>query len=277
MKKAIKLLVSLLGVTVLLAACNAPKKDATKETTESDDKVIQVATALDSSEKILDIANKEAEKEGYEIKVVRVNDNVQYNKLLNDKEVDANFSQHGPFMEEFNEANDGNLVIAQKVYDARVGFYSKEYKDVADIPNGGKVAIPNDASNQGRALAILDEKGLITLKSDVGFNGTVKDIEENPKEFEFVEIDLLNLASAYDEKGIVLVYNYPTYLTKIGLTPEDALFLEVPNDDHYAISVAAREDNIDSEKIKVLQKSVASEAVREHLKEENGDSLVPSF
>ncbi|MEG2255103.1 MAG: MetQ/NlpA family ABC transporter substrate-binding protein, partial [Vagococcus sp.] len=259
------------------AGCGA-KKEATKESSApKEDKVIKVATALDSSEKILDIANKEAEKEGYKIEVVRVNDNVQYNKLLNDKEVDANFSQHGPYMEEFNKANNGNLVIAQKVYDARVGFYSKDYKKIEDIPDNGKVAIPNDASNQGRALAILDEKGLIKLKEGVGFNGTVKDIVENPKHFEFIEIDLLNLASAYDEKGIVLVYNYPTYLTKIGLTPEDALFLEKPNDNHYAISVAAREDNIDSEKIKVLKKSVASDAVRNYLKEEHGESLVPSF
>lgn len=277
MKKSSKVLLGLLGVSLLLAGCGAKDNASTKESKTKEDKVIKVATALDSSEKILNIANKEAEKEGYTIEIVRVNDNVQYNKLLNEKEVDANFSQHGPFMEEFNEAQSGNLVIAQKVYDARVGFYSKEYKNVEDIPNGGKVAIPNDASNQGRALAILDEKGLIKLKDGVGFNGTVKDVVENPKEFEFVEIDLLNLASAYDEKGIVLVYNYPTYLTKIGLTPEDALFLEAPNDNHYAISVAAREDNIDTEKIKVLQKSVGSDAVRTYLEEEHGESLVPSF
>ncbi|MEG2709054.1 MAG: MetQ/NlpA family ABC transporter substrate-binding protein, partial [Vagococcus sp.] len=135
MKKRSKVLLSLLGISLLLAGCGA-KKEATKESSApKEDKVIKVATALDSSEKILDIANKEAEKEGYKIEVVRVNDNVQYNKLLNDKEVDANFSQHGPYMEEFNKANNGNLVIAQKVYDARVGFYSKDYKKIEDIPD----------------------------------------------------------------------------------------------------------------------------------------------
>ena len=128
MKKSSKVLLGLLGVSLLLAGCGAKDNASTKESKTKEDKVIKVATALDSSEKILNIANKEAEKEGYTIEIVRVNDNVQYNKLLNEKEVDANFSQHGPFMEEFNEAQNGNLVIAQKVYDARVGFYSKEYK-----------------------------------------------------------------------------------------------------------------------------------------------------
>jgi len=276
MKKMSKLVLTLVGMSVLLVGCGSNKSESKAEE-KKEDKVIKVATALDSSEKILNIANKLTEKEGYKIEVVRVNDNVQYNTLLKDKEVDANLSQHGPFMEEYNKANKANLVVVQKVYDARVGFYSKDYKKIEDIPDGGRVAIPNDASNQGRALAILDSKGLIKLKEGVGFNGTVKDIVENPKHFEFVEIDLLNLASAYDEKGMVLVYNYPTYLTKIGLTPDDAIFLETPNDNHYAISVVAREDNKDTEKIKVLKKAVGSKEVRDYLKKEHGVSLVPSF
>ncbi|MGX6979148.1 MetQ/NlpA family ABC transporter substrate-binding protein [Vagococcus elongatus] len=271
----------LTGMVLFLGACGAASK-ADKSTNDSgssvkEDKVITVASALDSAEKILKIANEEAEKEGYTIKMVRVNDNVQYNTLLNNKEVDANFSQHEPFMNDFNKAHDGNLVIAQKVYDAKVGFYSKDYKTIEELPEGGNVAVPNDASNQGRALAILDDKGLIKLKDGVGFNGTVKDIIDNPNQFEFVELDLLNLASAYNEEGMVLVYNYPTYLTKIGLTPADAIFLETPNDNHFAISVAAGEDNIDSEKINVLAKSIASEAVRKFLVEEEGVSLIPSF
>lgn len=262
-------IILLLGVT----ACGTKKESQEA----NDDKIITVASALDSSEKILSIANEEAKKQGYTIEMVRVNDNVQYNTLLNNKEVDANFSQHEPFMEEYNAANNGNLVMVQKVYDARVGFYSKEYTDLADIPDGQKVALPNDVSNQGRALAILESNGLIGLKEGVGFDGTVKDITDNPHKFEFVEIDLLNLASAYDEKGMALVYNYPTYLTKIGLTPDDAILLEKPNDGRYAISVAAREDNASTEKIKVLKESVGSDAVRDYLEKEESVALVPSF
>ncbi|MGO2083922.1 MetQ/NlpA family ABC transporter substrate-binding protein [Vagococcus sp.] len=278
MKKMSKLLLGVASLSLLLAGCSSQSasKAANKEE-KKEDKVITVASALDSTEKILKIAEKEAEKEGYKIKMVRVNDNVQYNKLLQEKEVDANFSQHGPFMEAYNKANKANLVVVQKVYDAKVGFYSKDYKTIEELPDGGKVAIPNDKSNQGRALAILDEKGLIKLKDGVGYNGTVKDVIENPKNFEFVELDLLNLASAYDEKGMVLVYNYPTYLTKIGLTPADAIFLEKPSEQPFAISVVAREDNKDSKKIKVLKKAVASEPVREYFEKEEKVSLIPSF
>ena len=272
-----KTLVLLTSFAILLGGC-ASNKASDSQSKESEKKVIKVASQMESVADILEIANKEAEKEGYTIEMVRVNDNVQYNKLLNDKEVDANLAQHKPFMEDFNEAYKGNLVVVQPVYDAKVGFYSKEYKNIEDIPNGQKVAIPNDASNQGRALAILDDKGLIKLKDGVAFEGTVKDIVENPKSFDFKEIDLVNLASAYDEPNMALVYNYPTYLKKINLTPEDALFLETPNDNHFAISLVAREDNQDSEAIQVLKKSVASDGVRDYLQnEENKVSLIPSF
>ncbi|MGX6961537.1 MetQ/NlpA family ABC transporter substrate-binding protein [Vagococcus xieshaowenii] len=272
-----KILLLLSSLAMLLGGC-ASKNTSEEQSKEQDLKVIKVASQMESVADILEIANKEAEKEGYTIEMVRVNDNVQYNKLLNDKEVDANLAQHEPFMQDFNEAYKGNLVIAQPVYDAKVGYYSKEYKTIEDIPNDKKVAIPNDASNQGRALAILDEKGLIKLKDGVSFEGTVKDIVENPKNFEFKEIDLVNLASAYDEADMALVYNYPTYLKKINLTPEDAILLEEPNDNHFAISLVAREDNVDSEAIQVLKKAVASDGVRDYLEnEENSVSLIPSF
>ncbi|MBM9834382.1 hypothetical protein IAG15_24975, partial [Enterococcus faecalis] len=84
----------------------------------------------------------------------------------------ANFAQHEPYMQMYNEEKDANLVALDKIYNAKVGFYSKEYTDINDIPEGTKVALPNDVSNEGRALAILAEEGLITLKEGVGVNGT---------------------------------------------------------------------------------------------------------
>lgn len=274
MKKMNKWLLVLIGTALLLGACGT-KQESAKNTEK---KVIKVASQMESVADILKIANVEAEKEGYIIEMVRVNDNVQYNNLLKDKEVDANLAQHEPFMEDYNKANDSHLVVVQPVYDAKVGFYSKAYKKIEDIENNKKVAIPNDSSNQGRALAILEDKGLIKMKKGTGFNGTVKDITENSKKFQFVEIDLVNLASAYDEKNMALIYNYPTYLKKINLTPADAIFLETPNDNHYAISLVAREDNKDSKEVQVLKKAVASKGVKDYLQnEENGVSLIPSF
>lgn len=134
--------------------------------------------------------------------------------------------------------------------------------------------MPSDVSNEGRALAILNDYGVITLKEGVGANGTVKDIVANPKNFEFMSVDLLNLAEAYSEPDVAMVYNYPTYIAKIGLKPSDALFLEKTPDSRFSIQLVAREDNQDSEKIKALKKAVTSDAVKKFLEEQHSDTLL---
>lgn len=137
--------------------------------------------------------------------------------------------------------------------------------------------MPNDASNEGRALAILDDQGLITLAEGVGFEGTLADVEENPKNIEWVQVDLLNLTSAYEEEGIAAVFNYPTYIGSLGLTPEDAIAVEENIDERFAISVVAREGDLDTEKIQVLEDAMTSDEVREFLVEEHDETLAPAF
>ncbi|MGX7201481.1 hypothetical protein BCR22_01415 [Enterococcus plantarum] len=259
---------------VAIVGCGGQKKEANTE--KKEDKVIKVASHIPSTVEVVELAAKEVEP-GYKVELVQVNDNIQYNELLNAKEIDANFAQHEPFMQKFNEEKDGNLVVVQKIYNAKVGFYSKEYKDIKELPEGAKIALPSDVSNEGRALAILDDAGLITLKDGVGFNGTIKDIVENPKKLEWVSVDLLNLAEAYNENNIAMVYNYPTYIAKIGLTPKDAILLEKKVDDRFAISLVAREDNKDSDKIKALKKAMTSDKVRELLETKYSETLTPAF
>ena len=255
--------------SVIISGCGAKK--------DNEDKVIKVASQAPPMTDVVKVAAKEAKKEGWEINLVQVNDNVAYNDMVSSKEADASFAQHKPFMEKYNKERKANLVDLQPIYDAKVGFYSKKYKKVKDIPNGTKVAIPNDISNEGRALAILEEQGLIKLKDGVGVNGTTKDIVENPKDFKWLKVDLLNLSEAYSESKVSLVYNYPTYISKIGLKPSDALFLEKNIDSRFSIQLVAREDNKDSEKIKELKKVMKSKAVSKYLKEEHKDTLIPSF
>ncbi len=274
--KKLSLTIGLLGLSLALVACGSQNNDA-KATEKKQDKVIKVASQTTPMTDVVEVAAKEAKKEGWTIELVQVNDNIQYNELLKNKEVDANFAQHEPFMAKFNEEKKANLVLVQKIYNAKVGFYSKDYQSIEEIPNGMKVAIPNDVSNEGRALAILEEEGLIELKEGVGFQGTLKDIVKNDKELEFLSVDLLNLAEAYNEKNVALVYNYPTYIAKIGLKPSDALFLEKNVDERFAIPLVAREDNQDSEKIKVLKKAMTSQAVKEFLEQEHSETLVPAF
>jgi D-methionine transport system substrate-binding protein len=254
----------------LLGACG------TSNQSQSEDKVIKVASQTTPMTDVVKVA-ADAVEDGWKIELVQVNDNIQYNELLNNKEVDANFAQHEPYMQRYNEEKSANLVALDKIYNAKVGFYSKEYKKIEDIPDGTKVALPNDVSNEGRALAILAEQGLIELKDGVGVNGTIKDITANPKNFEWLSVDLLNLAEAYNEPNVSLVYNYPTYIAKIGLKPDDALFLEKTIDDRFAISLVARKDNQDSEKIKVLRKAMTSDKVKEFLENDHSDTLLPAF
>lgn len=266
-------------LSVSLTACGGSQtsNDTSKSSSDSEDKVITVASQTTPMTDVVKVAAKVAKADGWEIKLVQVTDNVAYNDMVASGEADASFAEHKPFMEKYNKEKDANLVAIQPIYDAKVGFYSKDYKSVDEIPDGTKVAIPNDASNQGRALAILAEQKLITLADGVGTNGTIKDIVENPKNFQWLEVDLLNLSEAYSEPDVSLVYNYPTYIAKVGLKPSDALFLEQNIDSRFAIQVVARKDNEDSDKIKALKKAMTSDEVREFLEKDHSDTLIPAF
>ncbi|MGQ7787668.1 MetQ/NlpA family ABC transporter substrate-binding protein [Nesterenkonia sp. K-15-9-6] len=244
---------------------------------EGEDTTIRVASHMSPMTDVVEVAADVAAEDGWTVELVQVSDNVQYNRLLADGEVDANFAQHEPYMEAFNAEHDAELQALAPIYDAKVGFYSRDYDDVAEIPDGAKVAIPNDASNEGRALAILDEHGLISLADGVGFEGRIADVEENPHDLEWVQVDLLNLSSAYEEVDVALVYNYPTYIARVGLTPEDAVLLEETVDQRFAIQLVARAEDAETEKIQALQEAMTSDEVREFLVEEHSETLLPAF
>lgn len=262
------------GVAALfLAACGAEGSndagstaDTTSDVAEQEEIVIKVASHLPPMTDIVELAGDVIEAP-YKVELVEVSDNIQYNEAVFHEEADANFAQHAPFMEQFNEERDGNLVALQTIYNPVVGFYSPVYDSIEDIEEGIEVAIPSDGTNEARALLILDHYGLLTVDPEVSaFAVTVDDITENPNNFEFTHIDLLNLTSAYED-GVALVFNYPTYIDRIGLTTDDAVMLE--DDDMYtfALQVIAREDNQDSAEIQALLKAFTSQEVHDYLTE----------
>lgn len=265
----------ILGTVGIFGACGKQNDEAKVD--KKEDKIIKVASQTTPMTDVVKKAAEVAKKDGWTIELIEVSDNIQYNELLKNKEVDANFAQHEPYMQKFNEEKNANLVAIQKIYDAKVGFYSKKYKDIKELPDGAVIALPSDVSNEGRALAILNEAGLIELKEGVGFNGTLKDIEKNPKNFEWLSVDLLNLAEAYNEEKVAMVYNYPTYIAKVGLKPSDAILLEDKIDSRFAISLVAREDNQNSEKIKALKSAMTSQEVYDFLVDDHSDTLIPAF
>lgn len=265
-----KLFVS--GLTVLLASVSF----ASTTVTAQDENVLRVASHLPPMTDVVELAG-EAIAEPYSVELVEVTDNIQYNEALLNDEVIASFAQHEPFMEMFNEERDGDLVAIQPIYNAVVGFYSPTYETVDEIEEGAEVAIPSDPTNEARALLILQDQGLLTLDEEAGFFATVEDITDNPLNLEFEHIDLLNLTAAYED-GYDLVFNYPTYIASIDLTPADAIFLEDESDNTFAIQLVVREGNVDSYEIKALQAAFTSQEVYDFLSELEAEGhLRPAF
>lgn len=274
------MLVTLSVIVFIMAACGNEGEESGGETSDNaeteENTELKVASQTIPMTDVVELA-AEAIEEPYTVEMVEVADNIQYNEALLNEEVDANFAQHEPFMEMFNAERDGNLVAIQPIYNAIVGYYSPVYDSIEDIEDGAEVAIPSDATNEARALMILEQHDLITISDDVTYEATVDDIEENPHDFTFTHVDLLNLTSSYED-GVELVFNYPTYIDSIGLTPDDAVFLEEDEDNTFAITLVAREDNQDSEAVQALQEAFTSDEVYEFLSglEEEGH-LEPAF
>ena len=270
MKKLLSICASLLALVLVLTACSS------KTETKKENVTIKVASHTAPMTDMLEMIKDDLKKEGYNLELVKVSDNVQANVALNNKEVDANFFQHKPFMEQFNAKNKGNLVAVQPIYNATVAFYSKDIKDIKDLKNGADVAIPSDPTNMARALRLLDHGKVITLKDSNSYTVTVDDIKENPKNLKFSPISLLNLNEAYKEKD--LVFNYPTYIAKLNLTPgKDGLLVEDEKDSTFAVSLVAREDNKDSDAVKALKKALASEKIKNFINEKLKGHATPAF
>ncbi|ANF95769.1 MetQ/NlpA family ABC transporter substrate-binding protein [Paenibacillus bovis] len=279
-KKAV--LILLFAMTLLLAACGQ-KADNTASTNTGTDKqagttgeqTLKVATLIPPMTDILDIVKPLLQKDGINLEVVVLSDNVQPNDALANKEVDANFFQHVPYMKQYNESKGSNLVAIQPIYDAIYGAYSKKYKSIDQLPEGAVIAIANDPSNIGRSLQMLAQAGMITLKDGVGMNATQADITSNPKKFEFKEVDLLMLARMYDEADLVAMT--PAYAKPLNLTPvKDALVTEKA-DSTFAITLVAREDNKDSAAIQKLKERMAGPEVKKFLEDNYSDIAVPAF
>ncbi|MGY3776946.1 MetQ/NlpA family ABC transporter substrate-binding protein [Helcococcus sueciensis] len=288
-----KILALLLAFTIFLVGCASTQKPSeetmtetnvetenNKETSlESDNgelEVIKVASHVSPMTDILKLLEDELKEKGYKLELLEVSDNVQANIALKNEEADANFFQHEPFMQMFNKGNDASLVRVTPVYNALVAFYSKDYDSIDALPEGAVISIPNDVTNRARALRLLATSGAITLSDPDSYDIEVSDIKENPKNFEFKEWDLLNLNEAYQESD--LTFNYPTYIQALDLKPiVDGLLLEPEEDQVFAISLVAREDNKDSEKIKALKEAITSDIVKDFINTKLEGHAKPAF
>lgn len=214
-------------------------------------------------------------QEGIEVELKEFTDYVMPNNAVNDEEIDANFFQHEPYLIEFNEANGMDLVSIGGVHIEPMALYSMDYTSIDDFPKGARIAIPNDTSNGGRALLLLEAQGIIKLADGVGLTVTENDIVENPKELVFTALEAAALPRILgDVDGAVINGNYAL---EADLNPvEDGLIIE-GEDSPYANIVAVKKGQENEDKFIKLMEALQSDSVKDYIKENYEGALVPAF
>ncbi|WP_261166975.1 MetQ/NlpA family ABC transporter substrate-binding protein [Microbacterium sp. Marseille-Q6965] len=265
---------------LLLAGCGAGGSDA--EIAAPDEEGITTLTVGVSPVPhgtILEFVDGNlAEEAGLDLEIVSYDDYALPNRALADGELDANYFQHLPYFEFETEGQGYDLEHFPGVHIEPFALYSNEYDDVADLPDGARIGINNDPSNQGRALDLLAQAGLITLSDDVEVvAATVGDIAENPKNFEFVEADAASLARTLEDVDASVING--NYAIEAGLSPtEDGILVESGEDNPYANFLAVRAGDETNEAIVKLDELLRSEEVRQFIEETWADgAVIPAF
>ena len=232
------------------------------------------ATAVPHAE-LLEFVKPALAKEGVELKVRVFTDYVQPNLQVQQKNLDANFFQHQPYLDEFNASRKTELVSVAGIHVEPFGAYSVKFKQLADLPEGATVAIPSDATNGGRALLLLDKAGVIQLKDDTSITATPKDIVENPKGIKVRELEAATLPRVLKQVDLALINT--NYALEAGLNPtKDALVIEGADSPYVNILVttAEKKDNADLQK---LAKALHTPEVKKFIADQYKGAVVPAF
>ncbi|MCL7942546.1 MetQ/NlpA family ABC transporter substrate-binding protein [Marinobacter sp. ATCH36] len=224
---------------------------------------------------ILEFVKPKLAEQGVELDVKVFTDYVQPNVQVDQKRMDANFFQHQPYLDEFNDGRGTNLVSVVGVHVEPFGAYSGRIDSLDELKDGDTVAIPNDPTNGGRALLLLQKAGVITLKDDSKITATPRDIADNPKNLEFKELEAATLPRILNQVDLALINT--NYALEAGLNPtEDALVIEGAESPYVNILVA-HEDRADEEAIQKLAEALTSEDVRAFIEENYEGAVVPAF
>lgn len=262
------------GVAAVLAvgltACGGKENKA-------DDKTITVAASPTPHAEILEAAKDLLKEKGYTLEIKEFDDYPQQNVVVDEGEFDANYFQHQPYLDNFNEEKGSDLVSAAKIHYEPLGIYPGASENLENIKDGAKIAVPNDATNEARALLLLEENGIITLKEDAGLNATKKDVEENPHNIEIVELDAAQIARVVEELDFVILNG--NYALDAGFNVQtDAIAKEEADSEAaqtYANIIAVKKENKDSEKIKALVEVLQSEEIGKFITDTYEGAVVP--
>lgn len=266
MKKILLILFSALLILSIFSACAKPANES---------KIIVGATPTPHGE-ILEIAKEELENMGYELEIKEFTDYVQPNLTLDSGDLDANYFQHKPYLDDFNENNNTKIVSMAAIHYEPFGVYAGKIDNFDDLPDGAQIAVPNDATNEARALLLLEAQGIIKVNPDAGLQATVIDIIENSKDIKIIEIEAAQLARSLPDVDMAVING--NYAIQAGLNAAtDALAIEDQDSlaaETFANIVAVREGEEDKPKLKALVEALKSEKVKKFIEDNYKGAVV---
>ncbi len=294
MKKIVSLVLSL--ILVLLVGCGGQggSTDAADQATATPDantsqkaeskpadgklQVIRVGASIVPHAEILSQIKDILRDKGFDLEIVEFTDYVQPNLALDAGDLDANYFQHEPYLDSFNEEHNLDLVSAGKIHYEPFGIYCGSKSSLDELEAGDKISVPNDTTNEARALALLEAEGVIKLREGAGLKATVLDIVENPKNVEVIELEAAQLGKSIKDVAFSVING--NYALQDGLKAEDAVAFESKDSvgaDTFANIIAVRKEDADSPATKALIEALCSDTVKQYIKDTYQGAVEPSF
>ena len=267
-KLAAAFLAGLLAVSVTACGNNDDSAAAT----------ITVGASPAPHAEILEVAKDILAEQGITLEIKKFTDYIMPNTAVEDGSIDANYFQHITYMNDFNEENGTHLVSVAEIHYEPFGLYAGKCTSLSDLADGAQIGVPNDATNEARALLLLQQEGLLTLKEDAGLTATILDIVENPKNLEFVEMEAAQIPHRLADLDMAVING--NYAIDAGLNISDALATESADGEAaqaYANVLAVKEGNEDNEAIQALVKALQSDEVKTFMEETYAGAVVPLF
>ena len=269
MKKLLAVVLTGAFVVSALAGCG--------KSTSADDKVIKVAASATPHAEILEQAKPLLEAKGYDLQVTVFDDYVQPNNVVEGGDFDANYFQHIPYLESFNEEKGTHLVNAGGIHYEPFGIYPGTKASLDELADGDSIAVPNDTTNEARALLLLQDNGIITLKEDAGLTATKNDIVENPYNVDIVELEAAQVPRVKDEVAFMVLNG--NYALEAGFSvAKDAIAYEKADSEAaktYVNVIAVKEGNENSDKIKALVEVLTSQEIRDYINNTYDGAVIP--
>lgn len=260
-----------LSLAVGLSGCGAQKQGPVKEGS------IVVGASPSPHAQILEAVSEQLAQKGYQLEIKEFTDYIMPNTTLEDGELDANFFQHQPYLTDFNEKNGTKLVSAAAIHFEPLGIYGGKTADLADLPEGAQIAVPNDTTNEARALWLLQAQGIIEVDEQAGLEATKQDITSNPKNVEIVEMEAAQLPRALADVDFAVINGNYAVAAEIA---DQVLVTEDKDSEaakQYANIVAVREGDENREDIKALVEALQSDEVKAYIEETFGSTVIPVF